>query len=227
MLISNVKFRKTSNYVLPPVAERMRTAFVTLDFSVDSQYDYDLSYADNQGSEIVVQSLTVDNSNNNADVTVSSDKSLKYERVVKAGELRVINIPAIDPSFLSFTSSGTGTAKVYLHNFPSLPDQQNIGAPMEVTIAGNTPINITETNPAVNELASVQALAANAARKYLLIQNNDEAANIFIKFGAAATLTSIKVGPGGSYEPNLVSGQTVNIISDVALTGTVTVLEGE
>ena len=83
------------------------------------------------------------------------------------------------------------------------------------------------TNPAVNEIASVEALAENATRKYIAIQNNDENAAIFVAFGRAATLDDWKIWPGGSYEPNVISGQSINIISDIALTGVVAVIEGE
>lgn len=50
--------------------------------------------------------------------------------------------------------------------------------------------------------ASVLLLAANANRRYLLIQNKSAAATIYIKLNgnAASVLSGIAIAPGGSYE---------------------------
>lgn len=50
--------------------------------------------------------------------------------------------------------------------------------------------------------ASAQLLAANAARRYLLVQNNDAAGDIYITLDgtAATTAKGIKIPAGGSYE---------------------------
>lgn len=58
-----------------------------------------------------------------------------------------------------------------------------------------------QTAPALSGTAS-NALAANAARRMLAIQNNDAAQTIWINCGGTATLAapSIKLGPGGYWE---------------------------
>lgn len=101
---------------------------------------------------------------------------------------------------------------------------------------GNGAVNIvsgaenetyTHTAPAVG-LASAQLVAANTARKYLLIQNQDAANSIWIRFGAAATAGagSIEIAAGAQYIlDNRVSGQVVNAIALVA-NANITVVEG-
>jgi len=81
-----------------------------------------------------------------------------------------------------------------------------------VTINGTANVSVTATIPAQaagsNTQATVtsvsaQLLAANAAREYLLIQNKDAAGDIYINFGAAATIANgLKIPAGGSYELN-------------------------
>lgn len=59
----------------------------------------------------------------------------------------------------------------------------------------------TQANKTVTN-ASAQLLAANAARRYLLIQNNDAAGDIYVTLDgtAATTAKGIKIAAGGSYE---------------------------
>jgi hypothetical protein len=76
--------------------------------------------------------------------------------------------------------------------------------------------------------SSGQLAAQNSSRQYLLIQNNDAAANIFVTVGVAATfLNGIKITPGGSYElANIVTTQAINAISDIAGISTIVIVEG-
>lgn len=76
--------------------------------------------------------------------------------------------------------------------------------------------------------ASAQLLAANATRQYLLIQNKDAAGNVYIVFGAAATVAAgIKITPGGSFEiPNTQSTGAIFAIGDIANNANVVVVEG-
>ncbi len=83
----------------------------------------------------------------------------------------------------------------------------------------NAPINRSFMNAQVTVTnASAQILAANANRQYLLIQNNDPVGNIFISFGAAATLLNgVKIPPGQAYELNNVcDDQAIFVIGDIA-----------
>ncbi|CAN7409245.1 hypothetical protein [Acidovorax sp. LjRoot194] len=77
---------------------------------------------------------------------------------------------------------------------------------------------------------SAQLLAANANRKYLLIQNKDTAGNLYIGFGAGAVTAAngIRVIPGGSYElpGGICTTQEIRAIGDIASNANVTTVEG-
>lgn len=87
--------------------------------------------------------------------------------------------------------------------------------------------NFTNTNPAVTNASSV-ILAANAARKFLMIQNKDAAGNIYIVFGAAATVAlGIKIAPGQTLTLDAkVPAGSINAIGDIANNPNVVVVEG-
>lgn len=99
-------------------------------------------------------------------------------------------------------------------------------------------VNVTQTVPvnsgsfanaaATVTNASAQLVAANAARKYLLIQNNDATGTIYIAFGAAATLANgIKLTPGGTYEMSEVqSTQAVFAIGSIASNANIVTVTG-
>ena len=102
----------------------------------------------------------------------------------------------------------------------------------------NTTTTITNnrqpvTSAMVNSAATVtsanaQLVAANVNRQYLLVQNNSATGNIFLNFGAVATLANgVKIGPGGSYEmPGTQSNQAVNAIGDIASNAAIVIVEG-
>lgn len=75
--------------------------------------------------------------------------------------------------------------------------------------------------------ADAQLIAANAARRYLLIQNNNATGSIFVTFGVAATLAlGVKIIPGGNLElSGPVSLQEIRAIGDIASNANVVVLE--
>lgn len=76
---------------------------------------------------------------------------------------------------------------------------------------------------------SAQLLPANVNREYLLIQNNNPSASVFINFGAAASLTGcVKIIPGGAFElgSGVVTTQEISAIGDVASNANVVTVEG-
>lgn len=84
-----------------------------------------------------------------------------------------------------------------------------------------TNVNATVTN------ASASLLAANAVRKYLLIQNKDPSGSIYVNFGAAATVANgVLIGPGGSYEPSVIPTQQIFAIGSLANNPNVLTVEG-
>lgn len=71
--------------------------------------------------------------------------------------------------------------------------------------------------------------AANALRRYLLIQNNDASGDIFVRLdGTAATLTTgVKIPAGGSYElQGFVPTGLITAIGNIASNANVVVVEG-
>lgn len=77
--------------------------------------------------------------------------------------------------------------------------------------------------------ASVVLLAANAARKYLLIQNQHATANLYVRCNgtaAVADATGVKIVPGQAWEPPVAPTGEVRGIMDAATAGnTVHVIE--
>lgn len=77
--------------------------------------------------------------------------------------------------------------------------------------------------------ASAQVLAANAARRYLLIQNNDASGVIYVTLnGVAATTTNgIKIDAGGSLElQGYVPTGAINAIGSIASNANCVAVEG-
>lgn len=76
--------------------------------------------------------------------------------------------------------------------------------------------------------ATAQLVAANSARKYLLIQNKDPVGKIWIQFGAAATQAAgVLIVPGGNFEMiSKISAQQIQAIGDLASNANITVVEG-
>lgn len=77
--------------------------------------------------------------------------------------------------------------------------------------------------------ASVSLIAANAARKYLLIQNQHATANLYVRCNgtaAVADATCVKIVPGQAWEPPVSPTGEVRGIMDAATAGnTVHVIE--
>lgn len=77
--------------------------------------------------------------------------------------------------------------------------------------------------------ASAQLLAANAARRYLLIQNNDATGVVYVYIGAAAATAAngIKIAPGGSYEvQGYAPNSEIRAIGSIASNANVIAIEG-
>lgn len=96
-----------------------------------------------------------------------------------------------------------------------------------VVVQKNTQVAPTHTPETVTS-ASTQMLAANAARQYLLIQNNHATASIWVAFGVAATtVNGIRIGPGGYWEwDSSIPTSVVNAIGDIPSNTAVVAVEG-
>lgn len=76
--------------------------------------------------------------------------------------------------------------------------------------------------------ASASLVAANLTREYLLIQNKDASGNIYINFGAAATIANgVLIPPNGTFvlENNMLTAQ-IFAIGNIANNPNVVVVEG-
>lgn len=64
---------------------------------------------------------------------------------------------------------------------------------------------------------TVEALAKNSKRTYLLIQNKSAANDLYLTFGEDATVSNgLLIPPGVAYEPPYEVVSSVNLISDSA-----------
>lgn len=95
-------------------------------------------------------------------------------------------------------------------------------------------VAITNVNGAFSQAqatvtnTSGQIKAANAARRYLMIQNNDTAGDIFIRLdGASATIANgIKIAAGASYElQGFVPTGAITAIGSIASNANVIIVE--
>lgn len=71
--------------------------------------------------------------------------------------------------------------------------------------------------------------AANSARRYLLIQNNDATQTIYLSFGAPATaLNGIRILPASGYfqDTGIVSSQDIHLLSSGAANANVILIDG-
>lgn len=104
----------------------------------------------------------------------------------------------------------------------------------DVTILGVAAVSVSNTGgafsttaPAVTNVDS-QVLAANAVRRYLMVQNQDSTANVYLRFGGAANVGagSIKLPPGGYLElAGYCSTDSLHAVADQAAAA-VTAVEG-
>lgn len=77
--------------------------------------------------------------------------------------------------------------------------------------------------------ASGSLIAANTARKYLLVQNKDTSGSIYVNFGGGAATegNGILIGPGGAYELNAnMSTQGIQAIGTIPSNANILVVEG-
>lgn len=103
-------------------------------------------------------------------------------------------------------------------------DGSKVGGSVEVS---SRAVPYAQTAPAVG-LVSVLLLAANSARRFLLVQNNDTSLNMWVNLdGNAATTAGVKIPPGGSIllDSACPSG-AIYAIGEGAVNNFVAVLEG-
>lgn len=95
------------------------------------------------------------------------------------------------------------------------------------TSTGAAAIVFTNTAPTITNATTV-AIAANASRKYLSVQNNDATGNLFCTPVAAATTTNgVKILPAQMWAPSVTTTSAINCIGSIASNANVIVTEGQ
>jgi len=145
-------------------------------------------------------------------------------------EVTLGNIDDLEPAFdrVQIDVKAGDTVQVGIGNGQARYNRANASVVVvtnkqpQTGVFANTQKTVTNT--------SAQLVAANAARQYLLIQNNDPTGNIFVGFGAGAVTAAngIKLAAGGgSYEMNgTQSTQALQVIGDAASNANVVLVEG-
>lgn len=174
------------------------------------------------------QSVMVDNSQNTSPL-ILQELIFGWEIPFPAGTINWINFPAVNNALFVVSSAGSITATVSFFDFPALPfsinnpanqagqDVNIINTPVPVSItSGSIGGAVTYSDASVTSTgASQELVAANAARKYLLI-GAPEASEIWVNFSggtAGPNLTGcFQIGAGGFYESNIyVPGNEVTV----------------
>ena len=181
---------------------------------------YTLTIAANQSQRLLVQGEYFKVMSCSGPITVLSDFG-RLDSLIAGQGLENTPFPYL---LLTDASGGSNTVKILVgdQNFiDGMTGSFVITSGKQPQSGAFTNVNATVTN------ASAQLLAANANRQYLLIQNNG-AGDIYVNFGAAATLANgIKIAAGGAFElPGTVSTQQVFAIGSVASNTAVITLEG-
>lgn len=135
---------------------------------------------------------------------------------------------------------GAGYSEKFAQSFDKIVLHSEVSnAISTVTRLGNTVTYDQPPNGAVNgsfeqtqetvTTASATLLAANTARRYLLIQNKDAAGDIYIRLdGVAATVDNgLKIEAGGALElDNFVATGEITAIGSIASNANVIAIEG-
>lgn len=154
--------------------------------------------------------LKIEQPDSGEDILVSQGDDFQFEQFQR---LRISHQDAAEQAVTLIVSKGkkAGSAQV--------------GG--SITVAGQQGA-FTSTQKTVTN-ASGQLAAAKAARRYLLVQNNDLTGIIYVNLsGAAATAANgIKVNPGGSIElQGYVPSGAITAIGSIASNANVVLVEG-
>lgn len=90
-----------------------------------------------------------------------------------------------------------------------------------------TDVTFTTTTPTVTN-SSGTLLAANTARKSVLIQNNDTAGIVYLNFTTTATTAHLQIRPGQSiFMSGILPSALIRAIGSIASNANVVVIEGQ
>lgn len=204
---------------------------VTIDFSLGSSFNLDLTQVQSQGAMDSVQTLYIDNSENTFALTLLTGV-LVQEIIIPPGAQCYMPILQTNPPIMKFTTGG-GTALVDVHilNF-FLP-------PFMWFATGGTPVtDTTLASIIVNGAANVNAqpstvtgvvdasgtiaaggtpqvlFALDTARKKWILSNPSTATEI-LQFSFGTSTNYINLPPGTTWidDSNAVSGDQINVVA--------------
>lgn len=129
---------------------------------------------------------------------------------------------------LSHSDAAEQSVTIYVGRGTRMVSSQ-VGGSVNVSSLPSPAVPVTQAAVTVG-VASAQILAARAARRLLLVQNNDATANVYLNLtgAAAAVAGGVKIAPGGSLLLDVATpSEAVTAIADVATAANaVTVVEG-
>ncbi|GKT19560.1 hypothetical protein AVHY2522_22930 [Acidovorax sp. SUPP2522] len=133
--------------------------------------------------------------------------------------------------YFTDVSGGSNTVKLFIGDekfIDGMSGTFNIGTGSVQVTATVQPLAVLSNLQKTVTSASTQLLAAKAGRKYLLVQNRDGAATVYLSFGAAATVAAgVRIVPGGAFElVGTCTDQAIFAIGDVASQSNVVTVEG-
>lgn len=206
-------------YELGAVGDYIRIKLAAVDINIENVQSGD-NFEASQGDDFEMtpfSQLNISHASGSAQtIKILVSKGKKANSSPVAGSVTVSNPVALDSATLAALETIQTNATI-------------VGTP-NVNITGLVPTNAGGSN-AQKTVTNVSTLflAANANRKYLLIQNNDPTGDIYIVFGGAATLTTgIKIAAnGGVLELNCnILTAAIYAIGSLATQSNVVVVEG-
>lgn len=174
--------------------------------------------------------VRIEAENGQVDATIEEGDALNLKQFTR---LRVSHADAAEQAITLLIGNGTSSdsARVGGSIDVSTMPAVNVATMPAVDVATMPAVArpMTQTASAVG-VASAQLVAANAARRFLLIQNTDAAASVFLNVaGAAAVLDQgVELPPGASvvFDVATPAGAVFAIASAATAAGAVVVVEG-
>lgn len=127
---------------------------------------------------------------------------------------------------LDITSASAQTVKLAISSGQGGYDLPPTG---NVTVITQMPAQAAPANTQKTVTnASAQLVAANTARKFMIIQNKDAGGTIWLNFGAGAATQAngFMLGPLETYEAEIIPTTAIQAIGDAASNANIVVIEG-
>lgn len=193
---------------------------LNLDFSAAVTIRGDFLLEETQGIIQGIQSVFVDNSQNASAVTITFGVT-QQRLVIPANSQLTAPVFAVDQLSFTATSVGAVIVPVTFLNVP-MPFASWGSVTVNSTLVPTTGVYTDRSGSIAVGNTSQQAMAANGARKRLIIQNPaTETEVLYVNFTAAAnsaTKISLELVPGGSYDSAFgpVTTEAVNVVAVTA-----------